>query len=143
MKSRQIAVEAARGWLRTPFHHHGRVKGAGVDCVQLLVAVFDEAGVLPDEARFEGYAWDWHIHRSEEQYLAGLMKYCRQVESPAPGDIAMFKFGRCVSHGAIVIEWPICIHAYFRQGVVEVDAEHGAELAGRLHSFWTLFKDQS
>ncbi|HYL49488.1 MAG TPA: hypothetical protein VET84_09005 [Stellaceae bacterium] len=39
-----------------------------------------------------------------------------------PGDIALWRFGRCFSHGAIVIEWPVVIHAYLGRGCVLEDA---------------------
>lgn len=134
---RQQITAAARGWLGTPFHHEARVKGAGVDCLQLLIAVYGEVGLLPSITA-EHYPWDWHFHRSEERYLQGVAKYATQVPAPDAGDIALFKFGRCVSHAAIVLDWPRCVHAYFGHGVVEVDAEQGAELGGRLHSFWSV-----
>jgi NlpC/P60 family putative phage cell wall peptidase len=136
---RQQIITAARGWLGTPFHHEGRVKGAGVDCLQLLIAVYSEVGLLPP-VEPEHYPWDWHFHRSEERYLQGVAQHARQVPAAEPGDIDLFKFGRCVSHAAIVLDWPRCIHAYFGQGVVEVDAVQGAELADRLHSFWSVIK---
>ena len=39
-----------------------------------------------------------------------------------PGDIALFRFGRTFSHGAIVTDWPRLIHAYWAIGVVWGDA---------------------
>ncbi len=137
MTIREQIVAAARAWQSTPFHHAGRVKGAGVDCLQLLVAVYSEVGLLPPVDTGH-YPRDWHFHKSEERYLDAVSSHAYQVGVPQPGDLALFKFGRCVSHAAIVIDWPLCIHAYFGQGVVEVDAVNGAELAGRLHSFWSL-----
>lgn len=136
-EQRAAVVAAAQGWLRTPFHHAARVKGVGVDCLQLLIAVYSEVGLIP-EVDPGHYPWDWHMHKSEERYLAGVAQFAVQTSDPQPGDIALFTFGKCVSHAAIVIDWPRVVHAYFRQGVVETDAENGAELAGRLHSFWTL-----
>lgn len=137
MTPRERIVAAARTWLNTPFHHAGRVKGVGVDCAQLLIAVYDEAGLLAPPS-IDPYPWDWHFHRDIERYRDTVAQYGRQVESPLPGDLALFKFGRCVSHAAIVIDWPLCIHAYSKLGVVEVDALQGAELAGRLDSFWSV-----
>lgn len=37
-------ILAARGFLGTPFHHQGRAKGYGVDCVGLVVCAAREAG---------------------------------------------------------------------------------------------------
>lgn len=141
MTTRDKIVAAARGWLNTPFHHQGRVKGVGVDCLQLLVAVYQEAGLLPADVDPGNYARDWHMHHDEERYLFGVGQYAKPTETPRPGDVALFKFGRCVSHAAIVIDWPMVIHAYFGQGVVEADAVNGAELSGRLHGFFTVVED--
>lgn len=138
--TREQAVAEARSWLGTPYHHQARVKGAGVDCGQLLLAVYAAIGVIP-ELEVGNYAFDWHIHRSEEHYLGWVSKFAHQVETPKPGDIALFKFGRCVSHGAIVIEWPLVLHAYIGQGCVLTLAT-GNELRDRLHSFWSVWGDQ-
>lgn len=134
---RADVVASALAWRNTPFHHGGRVKGVGVDCLQLLIAVFSDVGLVADVDPGP-YPWDWHMHKSEERYLMGIAQHAVQTSDPQPGDIALFKFGKCVSHAAIVIDWPRVVHAYFGQGVVETDAETGAELAGRLHSFWTV-----
>lgn len=139
--SRAAVIASARTWLRTPFHHEARVKGVGVDCAQLLIAVFAEAGLVAEFTPAH-YPHDWHFHQDEERYLAEISSYAHRVDTPLPGDIALFRFGRCASHAAIVIDWPLCIHAYYGQGVVEVDAENGAELAGRLHSFWSVFEEE-
>lgn len=133
---REAVVAIARTWRDTPFHHEARIKGIGVDCLQFVVAVYQEAGLL-DDIEIEHYPHDWHFHRDEERYLVGFAQHARSVTTPLPGDVALYKFGRCVSHAALVIEWPLCIHAYMGQGVVEVDGENSAELAGRLHSFWS------
>ncbi len=134
-KAEEILAEA-ESWILTPFHHRACIKGVGVDCAHFLIGVFSNVGMGgPPGQQVEEYPPDWHFHRSEERFLAYIKKYCREVKSPKPGDIAMFRFGRCASHGAIVVEWPRVIHAYKGQGVVYSDADQ-AELQGRLHSFW-------
>lgn len=138
MTTREKVVEEALTWLGTPYHHQAQVKGAGVDCAQLLLAVYHDVGLIP-KVDVGNYAYDWHMHNSEEQFLGWIQKYGKQVETPKPGDIALFKFGRCVSHGSIVVEWPTVIHSYFRSGCVLTGAED-AELRGRFHSFWTLWE---
>lgn len=120
---RLAVIEEARGWLRTPYHHMGRVKGAGVDCLMLLAEVYQSAKVVPHiDVPF--YPPDWNLHRDAEHYLLGVMCYAREIsEPPQPGDIAVFKFGRCFAHGAIVICWPRLIHAWWNAGVVYSDAD--------------------
>ena len=109
---RAVVTAEAATWLRTPYHHMGRVKGGGTDCLMLLAGVYEAAGVIPHiEVPF--YPPDWHLHRSVERYLDGLMQYAREVKGPPlPGDAVLFKFGRCFAHGAIVVGWPRLIHAW-------------------------------
>lgn len=121
-------VEAARGWLGTPYHIMGRIKGTGADCLTLLAGVYAEAGVIP-AAAIPYYPQDWHLHRGEERYLAGVLAYAREVAAPLPGDIALWKFGRCFSHGAIVVEWPLIIHAYIGRACVMEDVARAEWLA--------------
>jgi NlpC/P60 family putative phage cell wall peptidase len=134
---RQVTVDPRRGavvaeaesWLRTPYHHMARVKGAGADCLTLFAEVYEKAGVIPHvEVPF--YPPDWNLHRDAERYLEGIMRYAREIPycpdiSPAPGDVAIFKFGRCFAHGAIVVSWPRLIHAWHSAGVVYADAKQG------------------
>jgi len=44
---RLAVIEEAWGWLRTPYHHMGRVRGAGTDCLMLLAEVYERAKVVP------------------------------------------------------------------------------------------------
>jgi len=124
-------VAEARSWVGTPYHHMARVKGAGVDCGQLLVACFAAAGYVED---FDPgyYTSDWHLHRDVDLYLQLIEKYFdrapEDTELPLkdridftanPGDVLMFRVGRVYSHGAIVSEWPRIIHSYQPSEMVE------------------------
>lgn len=132
---RDDLVAEARTWLGTPYHHHARVKGAGVDCAQILIAVFAECGVI--EAFDPGhYATDWHLHRSEEKYIEWMDRYGVRVKRPEPGDVGLWKFGRTYSHGGIVVPEGV-IHAYVERGVIRsrLDEE---PLAGREVMFWKV-----
>lgn len=132
----QIVVEA-RSWLKTPYHHHARVKGVGVDCAQILIAVFAAVGVI-DEFDPGNYARDWHMHRNEEVYAQWLDRFGRRVETPAVGDVALFRFGRTFSHGAIVVdEQPSFIHSYIETGVTLTRIDE-APLAGRPVLYWSI-----
>ncbi len=119
---REAVGAEARAWLRTPYHHMGRIKGAGVDCATLLAEVYARAGVVPPVA-IPFYPPDWHLHRDAERYLGFVLEHAREIASdPRPADIALWRFGRCFSHGAIVIDWPIVIHAYAGKGCILEDA---------------------
>jgi NlpC/P60 family putative phage cell wall peptidase len=137
MSTRAIVTAEARRWIGTPYHHHGRVLGAGVDCVQILCAVYEAAGLIP--ATDPGnYARDWHLSRTEELYLQGLQTMDAQpTEHPQAGDVAMFRFGRTWSHGGILIEPDLVLHAYMGMGVILTRLSE-APLAGRPARFYTL-----
>lgn len=128
-QQRARVVACARGWLGTPYHPEARVKGAGVDCLTLLAEVFAEAGLI-DRVCIPHYPRDWHLHRSAERYLQGLLRYAGEIDGqPQAGDVVLWRFGRCFSHGAIVVEWPTVIHAYVGRGCVLEDAEAASYLS--------------
>lgn len=140
LTSRDLVIFAARSWLKTPFHMGACVKGSGVDCGTLLTAVYSAAGCdVPTELGH--FSKDWHLHTAEDRYLDFIESYARPVEAPLPGDIAMFRMKRAkvFSHGAIVIEWPKVIHAFWGHGVEEADASIGALKWAdvRFYSPWT------
>lgn len=137
MTSRSQVVAEARRWIGTPYHHHGRVLGVGVDCAQILCAVY-EACDLVEHIDPGNYARDWHLHRSEELYLGWLIKAgATEVSSPQPGDVAVFRFGRTWSHGGILIEDNQVVHAYIGRGVI-VNRLSEEPLQGRQVRFFSL-----
>src|SRR4030081_3897345 len=99
---RASVVREAESWIGTPFHHAARIKGAGIDCLMLLAEIYDRAGAAPHIAP-PFYVPYWHLPRDAERYLEGLCRYASEIsDPPLPGDIALFRFGRTFSHGAIV-----------------------------------------
>lgn len=134
--ARDRVLSEARDWLGTPWHHQGALKSVGVDCARLLCEVYHNAGLIP-AIDPRPYPADWHFHRDEERFIGWLADYAEEVDSPEPGDVAVFKFGRCFSHGAIVIDWPLIIHAYMGDGVREQDATTG-RLSGRPTKFFRI-----
>lgn len=124
-EQRQAVIAEAMTWLCTPYLHHASVKGVGVDCAQILIEVYSAVG-MAEKVDVGEYPIDWAMHRSDERYLGWIEKYARRVEVPLPGDIALWKFGRCFSHAAIVVAWPEIIHSYRGEGVVMGDGLKGA-----------------
>jgi NlpC/P60 family putative phage cell wall peptidase len=118
---RAAVIAEAHTWLKTPFHHMARIKGAGVDCAQILIAIYHACDLIPD-IQPGYYPQDWHLHSDDERYLEWVKEYAYQVDLALPGDLVMFKFGKSHSHGAVVIEWPMIIHAYKGEGCVISDA---------------------
>lgn len=130
-------VEEALSWEGTPYHHQACIKGAGVDCAMFLVAVYQALGLVPKDFDPRPYPVHWHLHRGEQRFLNLLLQYAEPVETPEPGDIAMFSYGYTDSHGSIVIEWPHIIHAYCGEGCVRADASKG-DLAKRFAGAYRL-----
>ncbi|ACB96297.1 hypothetical protein [Beijerinckia indica] len=140
---RALIVSEARRWIGTPYHQCADVLGAGVDCGMLLVRVFVDTGLcVPFDPR--PYASDWHLHRSEERYLGFVFDRCREVDVPGPGDIVVFKYGRCYAHGGIITKTdPLTfVHAYsLARAVIEERLGQNAQLdqakrSRRFFSYW-------
>jgi hypothetical protein len=138
-------VAAARAWIGTPYHHAADVKGpkGGVDCAMLLVRVYCDLGLV-EKFDPRPYTRDWMLHRDEERYLGFLLARAELVEAPGPGDIVLFRVGRCYAHGGIVTRPdPLTIvHAFAGARVVlEDEIARSSELAARLKtakfaSYW-------
>lgn len=135
---RVAVVTEASTWLGTPYHHRARLKGVGVDCAQILIAVYAHLGLAPEIDPGE-YAHDWHLHQGEELYMAWLSKAgARPVQTPGLGDMALFRFGRTYSHGAIVVGPDELVHSYLRRGVIRSRLTE-EPLHGRPVQYWSVF----
>ena len=130
-------IAEARRWIGTPWRHNARIHGAGVDCLQLLVAVFSAVGLI--EAVDTGsYPKDWHLHKNEPRFLSGLLRYAEKIENPEPACIVMFNFGRHAAHGAIYTGNNNIIHAWSEVGmVVETNLENHT-LSDRIAGYYRV-----
>lgn len=137
---RQAVVAEARSWLRTPYHDHGRVKGAGADCALFPLDVYTRVLriALPPVPR---YTMQWHLHNREEKYL-DYVRSCGAIEITEseiqPGDFALFRLGRVFSHGAIILGWPSVIHAVNPSGVILANAAIDSTLSRAKSLFFTF-----
>ncbi len=117
-----------------------------VDCAQLLACVYHAAGLIPEVA-LEYYPPDWHLHRGLERYLNKVVEYAREIPAadrthasdPRPGDLVLWRWGRCFAHGAIVVAWPRVVHAMAGIGVIEEDIERNGAFRDRPKRFFTLW----
>jgi cell wall-associated NlpC family hydrolase len=114
-------VDEALSWRGTRWHHAARVKGHGVDCAHFLIGVIQGIGLPADTD--QKYPIDWHLHRGEERFINEVLRYCDEIDGAELdiGDLVMWKYGRCFSHGAIFIggeNGETVIHAVVNQGVV-------------------------
>ncbi len=120
---RRAIVREARSWVRTPYHPQGDIKGIGVDCGMLLVRVFVDTGLCePFDPR--PYADDWYLHRSEERYLGFIFDRTKEVAAPLPGDVMVFRYGRCYAHGGVMTDaGPLTIVHAFQPALVVLEEE--------------------
>ena len=140
--TRQQVIDEALTWIGTPFHEGVHIKGVGVSCGQLLIAVYGSLGfTVPREVGH--FPIDWALHTREERYLDILSQFTREIgqQEIMPADIALYRVGRVFCHSAIIVDWPSClIHAY-DGGCHRVELVDGSKqpLASRKVRFFTPF----
>lgn len=136
---RSAIVAEAHSWLNTPYVDCGKVKGlkGAVDCAMLLIAIYQNVGILPADYDPRPYSPDWHIHQDATLYQNGLQRWTKPVHVAYAGDVAMYKFGRHASHGAVVVGEHYIIHAHKRNGVVELCEKR--TMAPWFDSYWSPF----
>lgn len=141
-QQRELVIREAISWNPTPFHDCARVKGVGVDCGQYLAGVFENAGIykaIPTSA----YSPQFMLHRGEEAYADELLKWCREIDESEvqAADIVLYWQGRCHSHGAIVLDWPVrIIHAVkLLGGVVYSNPQQERWLTNRRRRFFSAW----
>ena len=122
---------AARTWLNTPYQHAQRVKGVGVDCVGLVLAAAEEAGL------FDPADWDVPTQYSPwvnaAQLQAQIDRFLRPLRDKEPlqsGDVLLLDIDGSAQHVAIYGEprpgrpRATIVHASLSVGRV---IEHGYE----------------
>jgi cell wall-associated NlpC family hydrolase len=125
----EAVIAEAKSWLMTPYHHRACVKGSGVDCACLFKGVFEGVGLVKD-IEIPHYPEDWHFHQARQLFREVVEKYAVEVPNPVRGGIVMFEFGKAYSHGAIILDWPLCIHSCKASRIVEyIDAELDVHLS--------------
>lgn len=119
-------VEAARGWLGTPYRHQASVKGVGADCLGLVRGVWRE--VVGDEPeKTPPYSADWAEVGGEEALLGAARRWLVEipVDAAGVGDVLLFRMsaGAPMKHCAILSDTdgvdPRMIHAYWGRAVIE------------------------
>lgn len=114
---RSRVVQAAMGMVGTPYHDNATIPGpnGGLDCATSIWIMFRQAGLETPET-LPAYSPQWYMHRGEEMYLDLVLEHADEIQEAEaiPGDIVIYKFGRCFAHGALVIEpgFPSIVHAH-------------------------------
>lgn len=119
-------VKEARAWRHTPFHHQGRLKGVGCDCIGMVLGVLhavgacsrhrDQAGKQLPFTDFDQR--DYARDPNSERLKYTLDYHLDAVETPEirPGDVLLFRVIHLPQHVGIVGDHPMgglsLIHAY-------------------------------
>lgn len=122
----QAIVSKAREYLNTPFHHQGRLKGVGVDCIGLVVGTAKELGLTThDSTDYTRQPTGQELLRHLRGHTIPVLKDDAQI-----GDIVVFWVARRdkPQHIGFLTDKGI-IHTY--QGAERV-VEH------RLNEFWSV-----
>lgn len=135
--TRDRIVAEAMTWLKTPWHHLQRCKGAGVDCLQFLAGVYSNVGLVA-EVDTGYYSHDWHLHESDSLFLAGLLRHTVRAWKPRRGDVVMMKYGKHPAHGGIIVDWPVIVHAYAVERAVVVSDLATLPLLRRVSGFYCI-----
>jgi cell wall-associated NlpC family hydrolase len=139
MTIRQAIASEAMQWLKTPWHHLACTKGAGVDCVGILRGVYNNVGLTNiADSDIPYYPADIMLNRSEETVLDVISRYAKEVDEPKTGDVILWKFGRIYSHAAIVLNYPIIIHASRPDGMVLLGDASKGEFAKRECKYFSM-----
>jgi cell wall-associated NlpC family hydrolase len=130
---RSSLVTVARSYIGVPYYHAGRNRN-GVDCVGLLLAVAEEAGVLTYTP--PGYSAGFV---NGDLLLSEIERFADSVEfGPVQdGDIGVFTIAGNPQHAAILTAGGSMIHAYQTVGRVVEHALAGA-WERRLVGVWRL-----
>ena len=125
-------VTAARSWLGTPFHHQGRMKGVGVDCIGVVVGVCRDLSLMSHIQDANGAPrpitdFDQTAYAREpqgkllEQNLDAFLDRI-SADSIEPGDVALFVMAKHPQHVGIFGDYVggglSLIHAYESTGRV-------------------------
>lgn len=121
---RSHIVQEARSWIGVPFRHHGRSR-AGVDCVGLLVVVY-EATIGLSQGDFTEYP----RHPETPFVYRTIRQYARRI-APAnikAGDVMLIRFGGASTHFGIVTDRGV-VQASPSTGVIEhsLSKDHAGE----------------
>lgn len=117
--TRTDVVQAARGWLGTPYHHQARLQGVGVDCVGLVIGVARELGLV--DPSFDVPAYPRSPDGASLMALADL--HMQRIDVPLQsGQVIVVAFDANPQHLGIVGDYRhgghSIIHAAARPGRV-------------------------
>ncbi|HLX83818.1 MAG TPA: NlpC/P60 family protein [Terriglobales bacterium] len=146
VKQRDEIVKEAWEWLNTPYRGWSRMKHCGADCIGFVAGVFQNTGHLTAQEADASIPKDYSLqigqHQADTEYIDGLALFMREIREHevGAGDVVMFKManGHAFAHSAIVVKWPLVLHAVAHGGVKAADAFKHPLLIGAARRYFTL-----
>ncbi len=121
--ARERAVELARQWIGTPYHHQASAKGIGTDCLGLVRGVWRELYGFEAEVP-PAYSRDWAEASGIETMLQAASRHLIAVDPGliGAGDVVVFRVrrGMVAKHAAIMTSDVTMVHAMEGAPVAEV-----------------------
>jgi NlpC/P60 family putative phage cell wall peptidase len=115
------ADQRARAWIGTPYRHLASCRGAGADCLGLVLGVWrDIHGQNP--CAIPSYSPSWAETGTGEPLWDALARYLTPVVTLQDGDVLLFRMqprARAKHLGIQTTNGSAFIHACPRAGVVE------------------------
>lgn len=125
MDRKEKLIEIIKEYKDTPFHHQGRVKKIGVDCVGLIICACKEVGLIIKDCNDYNNVPSKGLLENELNNQLIL----KNKENIDVGDVLLFKFLNDPQHVALVTEINDnnikIIHSYSKVGkVIEHDLDN-------------------
>ena len=126
MTTRAELIAEARTWLGTPFHHQGRVKGVGADCVGIIIGSANALGL----ANYKSMNYPHLPSMALLETTLGEQLDKISVADIRFGDVLLFAFDREPQHVGFYTDIGI-LHSY---GVVRkcIETSLDATWRGRI-----------
>lgn len=113
-------IATAREWIGVKFHHQGRDRHAGIDCLGLLVVIAASCGLSYGKSLLAAHDETDYGHNPDEAYLRAKLEMLLtsvDVAKREAGDIALFSLEGRAQHLALLGDYPYAgelsmIHAY-------------------------------
>lgn len=120
--SRDHIVQAAEGWLGTPYHHQAALKGVGADCIGFIRGV--RAELLGFDVDYRPrYSPAWGEVDRDELLLKAAHDYFVPVDYDGwkAGDLLVFrvKFSASAKHCGIACDAENMLHAVSKRAVIK------------------------
>ena len=116
-----VYAKEAIKWVQAKvrYRHRGTTM-QGCDCTGLLIGIARAIGYLGKYV-LRMYPRDWNLHSGAGNYVVEeLNRVGNEISNneTGNGDILIFRFGKCLAHVGIVVNWEkrLFVHSFFSAG---------------------------